>query len=245
MNPKIFILAFVLFFAWHQNGEANGPPVPGGGEKADAIWFTLGFVQTKFGAAPDSATDELKGYSEVFPEEPSTDDSYTDSIYFSIGYIFKNRYSIGITIGRGQEIKINRSANVEGTPDPTDDVLVNSARLTFTLYSFYYLPRIPFFLGAGLLQGTLHIDQNSASGSNEFRKIPINEPVVYAGMVLTVFDLKETASNDSGSEESQSIFKFAERELPESIIVTLQIMFPADRQSIIENIALLGFGYAF
>ena len=139
------------------------------------IWFGGGTF--KIDAAADSATPEVKGYTNIIPASIS-------GIGPGVGVSFS---SFGVNIGFSsfEEDLGGVRADVNQTPgNLADDVTVFSMKGTSTTIALLYQPVRWFYAGYGTEKGTIEFSQLSASGVQETRKLSIDYPFYSLGLAV-------------------------------------------------------------
>jgi hypothetical protein len=132
-------------------------------KKAVGIGIYYGYGTMDLQAAPASASNEVKGYTDVLPSSiPGTG--------FAIGLSYGHW---GFVVGQDDNtIGINKFADVNQTPgNAADDVYVMSVHRTNTSITVFWQPVRFFYFGLGQDMGSLAFDQINPNGQEVTHRI--------------------------------------------------------------------------
>jgi len=139
------------------------------------VWY--GWGSFSIDAPADDATDEVKGYTDIFPSSISGNGP-------AVGVSFS---SWGVNIGWvniDEDLQRTR-ADINQTPnDLTDDVTVLSVKAKTYSITLLYQPVRWFFAGYGREKGTMEFSQLNAAGAYETRKLPVDNPYYTFGLAV-------------------------------------------------------------
>lgn len=162
--------------AWSQVGYPAVVPTDLAKKKAVAFGFYYGVGALNIEAPPPSASNEVKGYTDILPSSvPGTG--------FSIGI----SYGLwGLIVGANDDTgELNKYADVNQTPsNSADNVFVKTARRINTSLTLVFQPVRYLFFGLGQNTGSIAFDQINPNGTETTRRISYQNPFYSLGLAF-------------------------------------------------------------
>ena len=139
------------------------------------LWLSL--IQINIDPAVDSASNRVKGFTEVLP-------SSLTGVGIGGGGNWKN---FGFDLGASQaDVSIQKLADVQQNEDPRDDLFVTRARRSNQSWSILHHPFPYFYYGYGGNQGRFEFRVTVPDGGLQWRRVGFSHTYYLLGIVYSL-----------------------------------------------------------